>query len=92
MLEKLDNKLIPAYVEKVAASLSRENIKDAYDSPNPYNGNKIWKDTFVDGSLDVIHEYKVAPEYNIPLFGTGIAMFYNKDMYKELGLEIEVHD
>lgn len=65
-----------------------ENIKDAYDSANPYNGNKIWKDTFVDGSLDVIHEYKVAPEYNIPLFGTGIAMFYNKDMYKELGLEI----
>ena len=65
-----------------------ENIKDAYNSPNPYNGNKIWKDTFVDGSIDVIHEYKVAPEYNIPLFGTGIAMYYNKDMYKELGLEI----
>lgn len=65
-----------------------ENIKDAYGSPNPYNENKIWKDTFVDGSIDVIHEYKVAPEYNIPLFGTGIAMYYNKDIYKELGLEI----
>ena len=30
-LEKLDNKLIPNYVEKVAASLNREGIKDAYE-------------------------------------------------------------
>lgn len=65
-----------------------ENIADAYNSPNPYNGNKIWKETFVDGSLDGVHEYKVSPGYNVPLFGTGIAMFYNKGIYKELGLEI----
>ena len=65
-----------------------ENIADAFNAPNPYNNNKIWKDTFVDGAIDGVHEYKVASEYNIPLFGTGIAMFYNKDMYKELGLEI----
>ncbi len=31
-LEKLDNKLIPNYVEKVASSLVRENIKDAYEA------------------------------------------------------------
>lgn len=37
-LEKLDNKLIPAYVEKVAASLSRENIKDAYEAMLYLNG------------------------------------------------------
>lgn len=65
-----------------------ENIADAYSSPNPYNGNKIWRETFADGSIDNIHEYRVSPDYNIPLFGTGIAMFYNKGIYKELGLEI----
>ena len=37
-LDKLDNKLIPAYVEKVAASLSRENIKDAYEAMLYLNG------------------------------------------------------
>ena len=65
-----------------------ENIADAFDSPNPYNKNKIWKDTFVDGALDGVHEFKVANEFNIPLFGTGIAMYYNKDIYKELGLSV----
>ena len=65
-----------------------ENIGEAFDSPNPYNENKIWKDTFVDGALDGAHEYRVANEYNIPLFGTGVAMFYNKEIYNELGLSI----
>ena len=65
-----------------------ENIGDAFDSPNPYNGNKIWKDTFNDGALDGVHEYRVANEYNIPLFGTGVAMFYNKEIYEELGLSV----
>lgn len=31
-LEKLDNKLIPNYVERVAASLAREGIMDAYEA------------------------------------------------------------
>ena len=65
-----------------------ENIADAYSSPNPYNDNKIWRETFADGSIDNIHEYRVSPDYNIPLFGTGVAMFYNKTIYEELGLEI----
>lgn len=65
-----------------------EDISDAFNAPNPYNDKKVWKDTFVDGALEGVHEYKIASKYNIPLFGTGIAMFYNKDIYKELGLEI----
>lgn len=64
------------------------NIKDALNAPNPYNNNTIWSETFIDGSLDGAHEYRVEPEFNIPLFRTGIAMFYNKTMYDELGLSI----
>ena len=44
-LEKLDNKLIPAYAEKVAASLSRENIKDAYEAMLYLNGKNTKKET-----------------------------------------------
>ena len=43
-LEKLDNKLIPAYAEKVAASLSRENIKDAYEAMLYLNGKNTKKE------------------------------------------------
>ena len=42
-LEKLDNKLIPAYAEKVASSLSRENIKDAYEAMLYLNGKNTKK-------------------------------------------------
>ena len=35
---KLDDKLIPSYVEKVASSLSRKNIKDAYEAMLYLNG------------------------------------------------------
>ena len=64
------------------------NLKEELNSPNPYNEDKIWIDTFVEGSMDGGHEYRRQPEFNIPLFRTGIAMFYNKTMYEELGLEI----
>ena len=40
-LEKLDNKLIPSYVEKVAASLSRKGIKDAYEAMLYLNGKTV---------------------------------------------------
>lgn len=63
------------------------NIKDALEGENPYS-NVVWKDSFMDGTLDMAHEYRVAPEYNIPLFQTGIAMFYNKTVYDELGLKV----
>ena len=65
-----------------------EDITDAYNMPNPYYDGKIWKDTFADGSLDGIHEYTTVPAYNIPLFATGVAMYYNKDIYNQLGLNV----
>lgn len=65
-----------------------ENIADALNGKNPYNNNNIWKESFAGDTLDAAHEYRVEPEFNIPLFRTGIAMYYNKDIYKELGLEV----
>ena len=45
-LEKLNNKLIPNYVERVASSIAREGIMDAYDAMlylNKYNKNTVTK-------------------------------------------------
>lgn len=63
------------------------NIGKYLEQENPYS-KKIWKETFVDGTLDSAHEYRMLNEVNIPLFQTGVAMFYNKDLYKELKLKV----
>ena len=35
-----------------------------------------------------MHEYETEPTYAVPTSGMGIGIYYNKDIYKELGLEI----
>jgi len=55
--------------------------------PNPYNENKIWGDTFIDGAIDSVR----APDgkvYDIPSNGVGVAIYYNKTMFNELGLQV----
>ena len=63
------------------------DISDAFNSPNPYNNDLIWKDTFMDGRLDQAHQYKYDASFAVPFFGTGLAMFYNKTLYDELNLK-----
>ena len=65
------------------------SFSEEFNKPNPYvEGNKAWKDMFVDGKLDAAHEYETEPTYAVPTSGMGIGIYYNKDIYKELGLEI----
>lgn len=55
--------------------------------PTPYNGNKIWGDTFIPGMLDSVR----APDgklYDIPADGVGVAIYYNKKIFKDLNLNI----
>ncbi|RAV19665.1 ABC transporter substrate-binding protein [Paenibacillus contaminans] len=62
-------------------------VDDWLKQPNPYNGNKIWGDTFVPGVLDSVR----APDgklYDIPSDGVGVAIYYNKTIFKELGLNV----
>lgn len=57
------------------------------EKPNPYNGGKIWKDTFIPGILDSVR----APDgklYDIPADGVGVAIFYNKNIFKTLNLQV----
>ena len=59
------------------------NLADDLKKPNPYNNNKIWEDTFKEGTLD-----NNVDKYAMPYFGTEIAIFYNKTMYDKLGLNV----
>ncbi|MCU6709937.1 extracellular solute-binding protein [Paenibacillus sp. J5C_2022] len=57
------------------------------EKENPYNGNQIWKDTFVPGIMDSVR----APDgkiYDIAGDGVAVAIFYNKNIFKDLGLSI----
>jgi len=61
-------------------------VDDWMKQPNPYNGNQVWGDTFAQGVLDSVR----APDgklYDIPSDGVGVAIYYNKTMFNELGLQ-----
>ncbi|GGD53700.1 ABC transporter substrate-binding protein [Paenibacillus nasutitermitis] len=55
--------------------------------PNPYNEGKEWESTFIPGILDSVR----APDgkiYDIPADGVGVAIFYNKEIFDKLNLQI----
>lgn len=58
------------------------------NKPNPYvKGNKAWKDIFVPGVL----ETSVAPDgkyYILQADGSWLGIYYNKTLFKELGLSV----
>lgn len=64
------------------------DITEDLNSENPYVDGEIWKDIFQEGRMDVAHEYAYEPTYAIPYSGNGLAFFYNKDLYNELGLDV----
>lgn len=62
-------------------------MDDWLQKPNPYQDNKPWKDMFVPGILDSVR----APDgalYVIPADGVGVAIYYNKQIFNDLGLAI----
>ena len=86
-LPDIESNYGPNLIEQYKGNYIVDISKDL-SSPNKYNGNEIWKDTFIDGKLELAHEYKYKDKFAIPLFGTGLAVYYNKTMYDELGLKV----
>lgn len=74
----------------VAGYLSE--INDAYNQVTPYSDGKLWKDTFNDESMMRAHNSMQGSAYSsmyaIPFFDAGMAVYYNKDIYRELNLDI----
>lgn len=61
-------------------------VLDKYlESVNPYTG-QFWLDTF---DTNLVERYRsIGNYYLVPLEKVGVAIFYNKDMFNRLGLEI----
>ena len=60
-------------------------LTDYYNSPNPYADGRLWADIFADGKISAANESE-ASLFAIPITGLGFAYYYNKDIYKQLGL------
>lgn len=61
------------------------DISNSLKKESPYEQGKMWKDVFIPERLKLPNQNV---ECSIPLFGVELAMFYNKKIYNELGLEI----
>lgn len=61
-----------------------EPLDEYLEGVNEYADNQIWKDLFADGKLEKIDNAYQA----IPISGLGLAYYYNKDLYQELGLSV----
>ena len=63
------------------------NLVPYLEEPNPYvDGNEQWKDIFTQGVLDTGE----APDGNMYVLPTGLvgtAIFYNQDIFEEVGVE-----
>ncbi len=64
------------------------NIENEFNNPNEYANGTVWKDIFVEGSLSNVHADLYDPSYAIPLQGLGLAYYYNKTTYDQLGLNV----
>ena len=61
------------------------DLREVLSQPNKYAGDEAWADTFIDGRLDPANNY-TSDRFSIPIQGMGLAFFYNKAVYDELGL------
>lgn len=59
------------------------NIADKFNSESPYADGKVWKDTFKEEHINSSFDDKF-----MPFFGTELGIFYNKSIYKKLGLSV----
>ncbi len=64
------------------------DLRPYLDKPNPYvTGNKAWRDIFLPGVIST----GTAPDnavYVLPTTLTGTAIFYNKDIFKKVGVSV----
>lgn len=59
------------------------NISDKLNSKSAYGSEAIWKDSFKQQHIEEEYGDKF-----IPFFGAELGIYYNKDMYNQLGLKV----
>jgi len=62
------------------------DLKPYFEAENPYTG-QIWKDSFINGVLDGCIDPNLGNAYlGVPLSANAVNLYYNKDIFKELGI------
>lgn len=64
------------------------DLEEEYEKETPYSNGKKWKDVFRDDCITRAHWYSFGNSYAVPMFDAGLAVYYNKDIYKKLNLEV----
>ena len=62
------------------------NLEDYMDKPNPYNGEKPWRDSFDQSVMTLSRDAVTGELYHLSLEMVKILWFYNKDIADQLGL------
>lgn len=79
---------MPANLNKQVESGYLVDISEHLNQPNPYNNTgKAWRDDFIEGRVSAAQYFR-GENHCLPLTGLGLAYYYNKDIYEELGLEV----
>lgn len=64
------------------------DLKDAYNKETPYSNGEVWGETFKEECVARAHNSSLDGMYAVPLFDAGLAVYYNKDIYDKLNLEV----
>ncbi|QJD87750.1 ABC transporter substrate-binding protein [Cohnella herbarum] len=83
--------IIPSRYTWTHEDLNKDLIVDLsseYDKPNPYAGNKVWKDTFTPSILNEMKNPTSGSIAGITLQTLSIRVFYNQDLFAKNNLAI----
>ncbi len=64
------------------------DLDSEYMKPTPYSNGQIWIDTFKDESITRAKGSSTGSMHAVPIFDAGLAVYYNKDIYKKLDLSV----
>ena len=83
--------IIPSRYTWTHEDLNKDLLVDLtaeYDKPNPYAGNKVWKDTFNPSILNEMKNPTSGSLAGITLQTLSIRVFYNQDLFKQHNLSV----
>lgn len=83
--------IVPTHFSWSQEDLKKELLMDLtpyYEEPNPYNDNQIWKDTFSETITSQLIHPELQRYSGVSLQTVAVRIYYNLDLFEELGLEV----
>lgn len=85
------SEIVPTKFSWTHEDLEKELLVDLtpyYEETNPYNDNKVWKDTFSDTIINQLLHPELKQYSGVSLQTVAVRIYYNLDLFTELGLEV----